>query len=327
MEIKVLVTGAAGFIGSHVTQAFIERGDLVVGLDNLNDYYDPNRKRSNLREVQSSPAVGNLTFVEGDIRDFGIVGELFDAHDFDAVVHLAAMPGVRTSLENSALYYEINLNGTLVLLQAAVRRGIDKQPRFVLASTSSVYGATQSLPFTEVDPCDRPLALYPASKRAAEMLGHTFHHVYGLDVFALRFFTVYGPRNRPDMMAFKIADSVNSGKEVPLFNGGRMHRDWTYVDDIVSGVVAAADRCSGYEVINLGRGEPILLNDFVSLIEQQLGRKAVTRDETMPRADVPYTYAEIAKAERLLDYRPQVSVEEGVRRFIVWYRDAILGPD
>jgi UDP-glucuronate 4-epimerase len=329
MAMNVLVTGAAGFIGSHTVQAFIDRGDAVVGLDNLNDYYDPNRKQRNLDEVQGSQAARNLTFVEGDVRDSTVVGELFDAHDFDSVVHLAGMPGVRASIEDPALYYDVNLNGTLVLLQAAVRRGKGRQPRFVLASTSSVYGATRELPFTEVDPCDRPLAPYPASKRAAEMLAHSFHHIHGLDVFALRFFTVYGPRNRPDMMAFKIADSTYSGREVPLFNGGRMHRDWTYVDDVVSGIVAAADRGSGYEVINLGRGGPILLNDFIGLIEDQLGLRAILKDEPMPKADVPYTYADISKAEQLLDYHPQVSVEEGVRRFIAWYREAILarGPD
>lgn len=329
MPMRVLVTGAAGFIGSHAVQAFIGRGDSVVGLDNVDDYYDPNRKRRNLDAVQRSEAAESLTFVEGDVRDAPLVDDLFRAHHFDAVVHLAALPGVRASVDKPALYYDVNLNGTLVLLEAAVRRGRAEQPRFILASTSSVYGATRELPFTEADPCDRPLAPYPASKRAAEMLAHSFHHIYGLDVFALRFFTVYGPRNRPDMMAFKIADSSHSGRAVPLFNGGRMHRDWTYVDDIVSGILAAADRCSGYEVINLGRGGPIVLSDFVALIEQELGRKAVLKDEPMPKADVPYSYAETSKAQGLLDYRPQVSVEEGVRRFIVWYRQAILaeGPD
>jgi UDP-glucuronate 4-epimerase len=209
-------------------------------------------------------------------------------------------------------------------MRAAIQAVHPKPPRFVLASTSSVYGNTQQIPFTESDPCDRPLAPYPASKRAAEMLAYTFHHLYGLDVFVLRFFTVYGPRGRPDMMAFKIADSIYSGREVPLFNGGRMYRDWTYIDDIVSGVVTATDRGSGYEVVNLGRGEPVLLSDFVALIESQLGRRARLRTESMPKADIPYTYADTRKAAELLDYEPRVSIQEGVSRFLDWYEQAIV---
>lgn len=320
---KVLVTGAAGFIGSHVVQALIERGDSVVGVDNFDPYYDPNRKRANIAEVLSSDAASNFTLVEGDIRTQEFIHGLMGSHHFDAVVHLAAMAGVRASIENPALYYDVNLNGTLTLMRAAVEATDPTRPVFVLASTSSVYGNTQQVPFTESDPCDRPLAPYPASKRAAEMLAYSFHHLYGLDMFALRFFTVYGPRGRPDMMAFKIADSMYSGTEIPLFNGGHMYRDWTYVDDIVSGVITAIDRCSGYEVINLGRGEPVLLSDFVSLLEKRLGRKAMLRTEDMPKADIAFTSADITKAAQLLDYQPRISVEEGVGRFLDWYERVI----
>jgi UDP-glucuronate 4-epimerase len=321
---NILVTGAAGFIGSHVVQALIERGDSVVAVDNFNDYYDPSRKRANLREVLSSKAASHLTVFEEDIRTPAPIDELFRTRQFDAVVHLAAMAGVRASIDDPALYYDVNLNGSLVLMRAAIQAARFKPPRFVLASTSSVYGSTKQIPFSESDPCDRPLAPYPASKRAAEMLAYSFHHLYGLDVFALRFFTVYGPRGRPDMMAYKIADSSYSGQEIPLFNGGQMYRDWTYIDDIVSGVVTATDRTSGYEIINLGRGEPVLLSDFVALIESQLGRRAKLRRESMPKADVPYTYADTTKAAELLDYEPRVSIQEGVSRFLDWYEQAIV---
>lgn len=328
----ILVSGAAGFIGSHVAQALLARGDVVVGLDNLNDYYDPARKRANVREVErSAPHVSRFTFYEGDIRDRALISHLFTEHHFGAIVHLAAMAGVRVSIEDPTLYYDVNLNGTLVLLDAAVGRlhsAISNPqstiPNFVFASTSSVYGATRQIPFVETDPCSQPLAPYPASKRAAELLGYTYHHLYGLNFTALRFFTVYGPRGRPDMMAYKVADNIYFGREVPLYNNGQMHRDWTYIDDIVQGVVAAMDRPLGYEVINLGRGEPVLLADFVRLIEEFTGRKAHLVPAPMPEADIAYTYADISKARHLLDYDPTISVREGVARFLAWYERAVL---
>lgn len=330
MSKTILVTGAAGFIGSHVAQALLARGDTVVGLDNLNDYYDPSRKRANLNEVKrNTQHTTRFIFIKGDIRDRRLVARLFTEYRFDAVVHLAAMAGVRASVENPALYYDVNLNGTLVLLEAAVGRLAPgeqhpRMPVFVFASTSSVYGATQQVPFTETDPCDRPLAPYPASKRAAELLGYTYHHLYGLNFTALRLFTVYGPRGRPDMMAYKVADNIFFGREVPLYNGGQMYRDWTYIDDIVKGIVAAVDRPLGYEVINLGRGEPVLLADFVRLIEELTGRKARLVPAPMPDADIPYTHADVSKARRLLDYSPTISVQEGVARFLEWYERAVL---
>lgn len=313
----ILVTGTAGFIGSHVAQTLLERGDRVTGIDNLNDYYDPARKRSNLREVAKSPGGDSFAFVEGDIRDEKKIASLFADNRFDGVANLAAMAGVRASLDDPALYYDVNLNGTLVLLDAC--RDADPHPNFVQASTSSVYGASQQMPFIESDPCDRPLAPYPASKRAAEMLGFTYHHIYKLDITNVRFFTVYGPRGRPDMMAYKVADNIHYGKEVSLYNNGRMHRDWTFVSDVAAGVVAAVDRRLGYEVINLGRGEPILLADFVGFIEEHMGKRANLKSAEMPIADIPYTYADITKARDLLDYDPNVSVREGIERFLNWY--------
>jgi UDP-glucuronate 4-epimerase len=317
----LLVTGAAGFIGSHTGAALLSRGDTVVGLDNLNDYYDPARKRQNLEEVRrAAPDPSRFVFVHGDIRDRSLLARLFAEHDFSAVAHLAAMAGVRVSVEDPWLYYDVNLTGTLNLLDAARSHGA---PNFVLASTSSAYGNTPTLPFVETDAADRPLAPYPASKRAAELLGFSYHHLHGLDFTALRFFTVYGPRGRPDMLAYKLLDSMRSGRPMPLFNGGQMHRDWTFVDDIVAGVVAALDRRLGYEIINLGRGEPVLLADFVHALETLAGKKAPVVAEPMMKADVSYTYADIGKARRLLGYEPKVSVEEGVRRFYEWYRSAV----
>lgn len=331
---NILVTGAAGFIGSHVAEALLRRGDTVVGLDNLNDYYDPIRKRDNLADVRRQTTdnrrARHFLFVEGDVRDRELVNRLFEVHRFDAVVHLAAMAGVRASIEDPALYYDVNLNGTLVLLDTAVGRPAVGRRRscignFVFASTSSVYGNTRTIPFIEADPCNCPLAPYPASKKAAEVLGYSYHHLYGLNFTALRFFTVYGPRGRPDMMAHKVLDNIFFGREVPVYNDGQMHRDWTYIADIVSGVVAAVDRPLGYEIINLGRGEPVLLADFIRLVEDAAGRKSNLTPRPMPAADIAYTYADVSKARRILSYDPQISVEEGVARFWEWYREAVLG--
>src|SRR5450432_2830578 len=320
----ILVTGAAGFIGSHTAVRLLERGDHVVGLDNLNDYYDPARKRTNLEEVRrAATQSGQFSFVEGDIRNRALLGELFAKHEFSVIAHLAAMAGVRSSVEDPWLYCDVNLTGTLNLLDAARRHD---NPNFVLASTSSAYGNTNTVPFVETDAADRPLAPYPASKRAAELIGHSYHHMHGTDFTALRFFTVYGPRGRPDMMAYKLLDAMRTGQTMPLFNGGNMYRDWTFVADIVSGVVAAIDRRLGYEVINIGRGEPVLVGDFVKSLERLAGKNAPLVSEPMMKADVAYTYANTEKAKRLLGYSPTVSVQEGVRRFYEWYRVAVGDP-
>ncbi len=248
MSKTILVTGAAGFIGSHVSEMLTKRGDKVVGLDNLNDYYDPARKLANLEEI----AHENFEFVKGDIRDRELLAELFPKHNFDAVVHLAAMAGVRASVSDPHLYYDVNLTGTLNLLEEARKHSV----HFVFAGTSSAYGRTETVPFVEEDSADLPLAPYPASKRGAELLGHSYHHLHGVSFTALRFFTVYGPRGRPDMMAYKVLDNIHFGREVPIYNDGKMHRDWTYVTDIASGVLGAVDHPNGYQVVNLGRGEP-----------------------------------------------------------------------
>lgn len=322
MAKKILVTGAAGFVGSHVAQLFIERGDMVVGLDNLDDYYDPQRKRANLAEIESVPSAScNFRLVEGDVRDGALLKKVLAEGSFDAIVHLAAVAGVRASVDNPKLYFDVNLLGTLALLDAARDHGVGN---FVLASTSSVYGNTEQIPFVETDLCDQPLAPYAASKRAAEMLGYTYHHLYQQNFTALRFFTVYGPRGRPDMMAYKVLDNIFSGRAVPLYNNGQMHRDWTYVGDIAQGIAAAADRPLGYEIVNLGRGHPVLLAEFISLIEDVTGRKANLQPAPMMDTDMSTTYADTGKAKRLLDYEPHVSVREGVERFWQWYQRSVL---
>ncbi len=316
-----LLTGAAGFIGSHVADALLAEGHAVVGVDNLDPYYDVARKEANLEEIDAADHAGTFDFHRTDIRDRGEIAALFSDRTFDSVVHLAAMAGVRNSIDHPDVYWSVNLDGTRNLLENLVTSGGPKN--FVFASTSSVYGATEQIPFVESDPCDRPMVPYSASKRAAELMGYSYHNLYDVNFTAVRFFTVYGPRGRPDMMAFKVLDSIYNGTTVPLNNGGDMSRDWTFISDIVSGVVAAALRPSGYQVVNLGRGEPVSLSDFVAMIEKAVGKSAHFEDAPIPQGDIKSTHADVSRARRLLDYDPEVSVEEGVQRFVDWYRSAV----
>jgi UDP-glucuronate 4-epimerase len=313
---KILVTGAAGFIGSNLAEKLARRGDEVVGLDNFNDYYDPAKKRANEKRLNTYP---NFRMIEADIRARSRMLAFFEEEKFDAVAHLAALAGVRNAVKFPELYVEVDFNGTQHLMDAARNNGVNN---FVFASTSSVYGDTKQIPFVETDPCDRPLQPYAAAKRAAEILGFAYHHLFDLNFTAIRFFTVYGPNGRPDMMAYLVADSITHGKEIPLYEGGQMYRDWTFVEDITDGVMAAVDRPLGYEVINIGRGEPVLLNNYIHLLEQLAGRKANLVTKPKLAADVIRTYADISKAEKLLGYRPKVSVEEGVTAFWEWYKNS-----
>jgi UDP-glucuronate 4-epimerase len=313
----ILVTGAAGFIGSHLAERLAQRGDRVVGIDNFDAYYDPALKRRNVAEISRSLGPGSFELAEGDLRDRAFVDGIFTRGGFDAVVHLAALAGVRASIGNAALYYDVNVGGTIHLLDACVAHGVRQ---FVFASTSSVYGNSDRVPFHESEACDRPLAPYPASKRSAELLGYTYHHLHGLNFTGVRFFTVYGPRNRPDMMGYMLLDSIARGATVKLFEQGRLKRDWTFVLDIVQGLIAAVDRPLGFELINLGRGEPVLLSDFVALFEEFTGGKAVLQDAPMPASDMQQTHASIEKAQRLLGYAPQTSIRQGVQALVEWYR-------
>ncbi|MET0390667.1 MAG: SDR family NAD(P)-dependent oxidoreductase [Polyangiales bacterium] len=323
---SVLVTGAAGFIGSHVVEALLDRGDHVIGIDNFDADGEPRRKHRNVAEIMDHPAAERFVMYEMDIRDASALLALCQKHRPDAIVHLAALAGVRTSIRQCRRYFDVNVNGSLALLEAARETRVGQ---LVFASTSSVYGNGDAQPLVESVACDRPLSPYSASKRSVELIGAAYHHLHGLHFTALRFFTVYGPRNRPDMMAYKLLESITRGQCVPLYNGGLLHRDWTYVKDIAAGVVAAVDRPLGYEAINLGRGEAVLLKDFVSRLEDLAGDRAQLIDEPAPLADVVYTHACIDKARALLGYTPTTSVHEGARELWRWYSGQVerRGPE
>ena len=311
---NILVTGGAGFIGSHLAERLLGRCDRVVVLDNLNDYYDPRIKQRNLEAALKSPA---FTFVKGDILDGPLLDRVFGGTAFDVIVHLAARAGVRPSLEQPLLYEQVNGLGTLNLLEQARQRGIK---RFVFASSSSVYGNVKTIPFREDARVDRPVSPYAATKAAGELYCHNYFHLYGISATALRFFTAYGPRQRPDMAIHKFTALIDQGKPVPFFGDGSTERDYTYCADIVDGVVAAVDRDLGFEIINLGESRTTKLAELVSLIEDALGRKAKLKKMPMQPGDVLMTCADVSKARRLLGYNPTTSVREGVKRFVEWYR-------
>lgn len=315
---RVLVTGAAGFIGSNLAEALLRRGDTVVGLDNFNDYYSPARKRANAAALAAFPT---FTMHEADLRDQTAVKHILAGGQFDAVAHLGAMANVRYSIERAPLYTDVNIRGTVNVLEGARLAGV---PHVVFASTSSVYGNTEQLPFVESDPLGKPLAPYPASKIAGELMGYTYYNLFNLSFTAVRFFSVYGPCGRPDMMPFMITDSIVHDKVFKLYNAGEMWRDWTYVGDIVQGVIAALEHPLGYECVNLGRGEPVRMADFVVLVEQLVGKTARMETPPAPASEPTITYADIAKARTLLGYDPHVSVEEGMARFWAWYRREIM---
>jgi UDP-glucuronate 4-epimerase len=317
--LRVLVTGAAGFIGSHLVEALLRRGDQVIGLDNFNDYYDPGRKHANIAPAQGH---AHFAFYEADIRDAGRMEQIAADHHPDAIAHLAAMAGVRYSIGRAPLYTDVNIRGTVNLLEAARRYGV---PHFVFASTSSVYGETGQIPFVETDPCNHPLAPYPATKKAGEVMGHAYCQLHNMSFTAVRFFSVYGPRGRPDMMPYMVMHRTVNGQPIELFDGGRMRRDWTYVDDIVSGVVAALDRPLGYEIVNLGRGEPVWMTDLVEIVERLVGKAAVVNSVPAPASEPKINFADVGKARQLLGYDPGMSVAEGLAEMWRWYRQEIIG--
>ena len=311
---NVLVTGGAGFIGSHAVDRRLSRGDRVVVLDDFNDFYDPAVKRENV-----APHAGNPRFrlVEGDIRDRALVFRLFAEERFDAVLHFAGRAGVRPSLLQPVLYEEVNCVATLHLLEAAVAHG---KPRFVFASSSSVYGISSKLPFSEEDPIERPISPYAATKRAAELHVRVAHHLHGLGAACLRFFTVYGPRQRPEMAISRFLRDVDAGRPIPVFGDGSSRRDYTYIDDIVDGVEAALAASFGFEIVNLGDARPVTLSELIEKIETTTGRRAVREDRPEQPGDVPVTFASLEKARNLLDFRPRVTLEEGLRRTLEWQR-------
>jgi len=311
----VLVTGAAGFVGSHLTERLLTDGHSVVGLDNFNDFYDPDIKRANLGGAKS---YAGFTMVEGDIRDEAGVDAVFDRHRPDAVVHLAAMAGVRSSIERPHLYTDVNVQGTTVLLDAAARHGTGP---FVFASSSSVYGNNAQVPFSEAHRVENPISPYAATKRAAELLCHTFHHLHGLPVVCLRLFTVFGPRQRPDLAIAKFLRLVASGDPIPVFGDGTTSRDYTYVDDIVNGVVGALSEWSlhgGFDVFNLGGSHPVTLNELIAIIEEVTGLP-VRRDNRPPQpGDVQRTWADVGKAAARFGFEPSTGLREGIAAQWEW---------
>jgi len=326
--LNLLVTGGAGFIGSHLSARRLARGDRVVVFDDFNDFYDPELKRENVAAFSSHP---RFRLVEGDIRDRALVFRTFAEEGFDAVAHLAARAGVRPSLREPVLYEEVNCIGTLHLLEAAVAHG---RPLFLFASSSSVYGINSKLPFSEDDPIDRPISPYATTKRAGELHVFNAHHLHRLRAFCLRFFTVYGPRQRPEMAIARFIRSIEEDAAIPFYGDGNSRRDYTYIDDIADGVEAALDRGpseSGFEIVNLGGARPVTLSELVAEIESATGRKARLDRQPPQPGDVPVTYASVEKAERLLGFRARVPLAEGLKRSIEWFRqrevDAIDRPD
>lgn len=310
-----LVTGGAGFIGSHVCEALLRRGHAVVALDDLNPFYDPAIKRRNLDEIRAGG--GQFQFIEGDITNRQTVDAVFGGTRFDQVIHLAARAGVRPSLEEPALYQRVNVEGTVNLLEAGRVTGVRK---FTIASSSSVYGVNSKVPFSEEDPIFSAISPYAASKLACEALGHVYHHVYDFDVAMLRFFTVYGPRQRPDLAIHKFARLLRDGKPIPMFGDGSTARDYTYIDDILQGVLACTERELGYEVFNLGESHTVTLSHLIQVIERALGVQAVIDRKPLQAGDVPLTYANIDKARRMLGYEPTTKIEAGVEKFVEWLR-------
>lgn len=318
---RILVTGAAGFIGSWLTERLLDRGDTVVGFDNFDPFYDRTIKERNLEVARNSD---RFELIEGDLRDCDAVTRLFDAEGFDAVVHLAARAGVRPSLEDPAGYCETNLTGTAHLLEA-MRMG--RCSKLVFASSSSVYGNNRKVPFHEDDRVDFPISPYAATKKAGEELCHVYHAVHGFSVVALRFFTAYGPRQRPEMAIHAFTRRLHAGEPIPVFGDGSMQRDFTYVDDVVSGVVAAVDLVLGetaFHIVNLGESEPVRLADLVAALEKANGRKARIDRRPVPPGDVERTFADVSRAKELLGYEPRIALPEGLRRFVDWYRETMV---
>ena len=313
---QILITGGAGFIGSHLVDRLLSEAEWQVSVvDDFNDFYDPEIKRANVSRHEKSP---HYRLFEADIRDQTALGNIFAGNNFDCIVHLAARAGVRPSLAEPLLYAETNINGTMNLLEL-VRAHNVKQ--FVFGSSSSVYGINAKVPFSEDDPVRQPISPYAATKAAGELICHTYTHLYGIRSVCLRFFTVYGPRQRPDLAIHKFARLISAGKPIPVFGDGTTRRDYTFIDDIIAGLRAAIDYDkSNYEVINLGESRTVELRELISLIEKELNVTAKIDRQPLQPGDVPQTFADITKARQLLGYNPQTQIEDGIRKFVEWYQ-------
>jgi UDP-glucuronate 4-epimerase len=335
---KILVTGAAGFIGFHVSKKLLERGDDVVGFDNMNDYYDPALKqaRVDLLIQTAEQQTGQFNFIHANLADKAAVEKCFQEHQFDRVIHLAAQAGVRYSLENPMSYVESNIVGFTNIIEAC---RYAKTPHLTYASTSSVYGANTTMPFSEKHGVDHPIQFYAATKRANELMAHSYSHLFKLPTTGLRFFTVYGPWGRPDMAPFKFTKNIIEGKSIPVFNHGNHTRDFTFVADIAEGVIRSSDQIAApnpdwdsnnpdpstsnapFQIFNIGNNTPVQLIDFIRAIEDSVGKKALIEMLPLQEGDVPDTLADSSALEQKVDYKPSVSVEDGVKQFVNWYRD------
>lgn len=311
---KIMVTGAAGFIGSHLCERLVELGAFVTGLDNFDSFYSRYVKEANLSFLLSSD---RFKLVEGDIRDSDCVESILDKRNIDIIVHLAAKAGVRPSIADPLGYGDVNINGTVSMLEGAKKFGVKK---FIFASSSSVYGNNSKVPFSESDNVDFPISPYAATKKAGELICHTYSHLYGINITCLRLFTVYGPRQRPDLAIHKFARLMEAGEVIPVYGDGSMKRDFTYIDDIIDGIVAAIDKCQGYEIYNLGESRPVRLDELISHIEQVLGKKAIIDRLPMQPGDVYQTYADLTKVKEALGYEPKTELSKGLVEFVKWLR-------
>lgn len=312
---NILVTGGAGFIGSHVAKKLMARGDKIAIIDNFNDYYDPK-----LKEDRISIFLKGLDFklYRGNVEDKELLNKVFSEHHFDKVCHLAAQAGVRHSLTHPETYIGNNVMATNGILEAMKNHGVKD---LVYASSSSVYGGNTKVPYSEEDSVDHPISLYAAAKKTDELQTYAYHHLYGLNCWGLRFFTVYGPWGRPDMAMIKFTKAISQGQPIDVYNQGKHRRDFTYIDDIVSGVIGALDNCQGYEVINLGESRSVELEYFIEQIEKNLDKKAVKNYLPLQPGDVFETSADITKARKILNYNPQTNIEEGIKKFVAWYKE------
>lgn len=310
---NILVTGAAGFIGYHTCRSLLERGDLVIGLDNLNDYYDVTLKQNRLKQLEP---YDNFIFVKGDLTDFNGIEAVFQKYQIDVVCNLAAQVGVRNSIIDPFVYQKSNIEGFLNIIELSKRHNITN---FVYASSSSVYGNNKKVPFSESDSVDNPISIYAATKKTDELIAHSYSHLFRLNCTGLRFFTVYGPCGRPDMAIFKFTRAILAGEEIELYNFGNMKRDFTYIDDIVQGIVASIDTPMRYEIFNLGNSNTVELEYLVKCLEKELDITAKKKLLPLQAGDMLETFADISSAREKLGFKPKVGIEEGIRRFVEWY--------
>ena len=309
----ILVTGGAGFIGSNLCDRFLSEGFNVLCLDNFDDFYNKDIKHNNLKAAKENK---NFRLIEGDIRDYSLINNLFSENTIDIVVHLAARAGVRPSISNPSLYFDVNVNGTITLLESMNKHDVKK---LVFASSSSVYGNNTKVPFSENDNVDFPISPYAASKKAGELICYVYHHLHHFDIFCLRFFTVYGPRQRPEMAIHNFTKKIINNEPLDFFGDGNTKRDYTYIDDIVSGILNATKQVKGYEIINLGEYNTVTLSYLIKLIEEAIGKKAQLNKLPIQPGDVETTFADISKANALLSYNPQFPIEKGIEKFVQWY--------